>query len=347
MARASGIIRRYHASLVGGSINKGALMKSGSTHFSRPLLGMAALMAVLASTPVRAADQVLARASASLTNLQIQVIDLTPDDGIAASVTFSPGVLVSDHFEAGAEASDISRTTFDLNALSSTAWAGTVSTGTYSFSSSALSLTSEVKASELHAAMSNIYSPGNHVSGLSKSLYFDVVGPEVSLYYTPFFMGANTAVIISGNAVTTSSSASVPSGELASLFDPAVSDISQLAVETSASGYVQLSLDAQDGRPRADTGYPNSVQVLSYSEQGVEGTDGPWVQSSPFFLSLENASSETTTDAFVLALRVDVLAGVIAPDLSTPAIPEPSTYALMGLGLAGIGLARRRAGGKG
>ncbi|MBA4110986.1 MAG: hypothetical protein C0487_15485 [Leptothrix sp. (in: Bacteria)] len=321
-------------------------MKSDSTYFSRSLLSMAALTAMLASLPVQAADQVLASASASLTNLQIQVIDLTPDDGIAASVTFSLGVLVSDHFEAGAEASDISRTTFDLNALSSTGWTGTVSTGTYSFSSSALSLTSEAKASELHAAMSNIYSPGNHVTGFSKSLYFDVVAPEVSLYYTPFFMGANTAVIISGNAVTTSSSAAVPSGELASLFDPAVSDISQLAVETSASGYVQLSLDGQ-GRPRADTGYPNSVQVLSYSEQGVEGTDGPWVQSSPFFLSLENASSETTTDAFVLSLRVDVSAGVIAPDLSTPAIPEPSTYALMGLGLAGIGLARRRAGGKG
>lgn len=316
-------------------------MKSDSTHFSRLLLSMAALTAMLASMPVQAADQVLASASASLTNLQIQVIDLTPDDGIAASVTFSPGVLVSDLYDFETEVSNIGSTTYDLNALSSTAWTGTVSTGTYSFSSSALSLVTEVKASELRTALPNLYSPGNHVTGALKSLHLETVAPEVDLYYTPFIMGANTAVIISGNAVTTSSSASAPSSELAALFDPAVSDVSQMMVETHASGYVQMSLYARDGRPRADTGYLNDLQVLSTSDQGVEGTNDQWLKNSPFFLSLENASSEAKVDEFKLAMWVDVMAGVAAPDL--PSIPEPSTYALMGLGLVGIGLARRRA----
>ncbi len=319
-------------------------MTSDSTHFSRSWSGMAALMAMLASLPVQAADQVLASASASVTNLRIQVIDLTPDDGIAASVTFGPGVLIESRFHTGADTVDMPETPIDLNALPSTAWTNTLSTGTYTISSSELSLMAAVKMSDLHAAVPSVNSLGSQFSGALKGLQLNTV--EVrdgnGALSTPFITGAHTAVIISGDAAVTSHSVSVASSELASLFDPTVSDISQLQSYTQASGAVQMSLFSQD-RP-----YPegNFLELYSYSEQGVDLYAGSGVlTNSSFSFSLENASSEEKVDVFRLAMWVDPLSVATAPDLpTTPAIPEPSTCTLMGLGLVGIGLARRRAG---
>jgi hypothetical protein len=66
-------------------------------------------------------------------------------------------------------------------------------------------------------------------------------------------------------------------------------------------------------------------------------------ESQDFEFTVVNFGDSTLTGVVALQLTVSSDVGVSAERFSTiPTIPEPSTYALMGLGLVGIAAVARR-----
>ena len=73
------------------------------------------------------------------------------------------------------------------------------------------------------------------------------------------------------------------------------------------------------------------------------GVDDLFGDMQDFEFTVVNFGDSTLTGVLALQLDVHSNVGVSAEHFSTiPTIPEPSTYALMGLGLVGIGFAARR-----
>lgn len=304
------------------------------------LVHTVALATSLVAASAQASDTVLASASAALSNLQITVIDLDPNDGLAASVTFSPAALLT-YYQQGGEINPVeSQMLVDLNALSSNPLTGTLAVGTYSFASAGIGLASSVNSSELLPGRQDPGNWANQTSGFRKEMAFgtiiDVDSPFLHAI-TPLVLGANTAVVISGDAMVSTSTAAKPPSDVVSLFDPAQVDLSKLGLYSSAMSTLDISLTEPGGGWSPES----SVSVISRSESGVS-YDDDWAVT-PFSVTIGNSSLETHDQDFSLTLTTSAAAYVSARLLpTTPAIPEPSTYALMGLGLVGIALARGR-----
>jgi len=73
------------------------------------------------------------------------------------------------------------------------------------------------------------------------------------------------------------------------------------------------------------------------------GTSGGLVMTAPALQSVSSGGSLTVTDfGTITSTMYPLLSAPPGPDWHITSVPEPSTYALMGLGLAGLVVAKRR-----
>lgn len=259
----------------------------------------------------------LASATASLSNVQITLIDLEPHDGIAPSVSFSQGAL------AGA--------------------AGPIS---YDLSPTGIVLTSTQSSADLLPLLSS-----GDVTASGWVNYTPTSEPDAPTFSMPtFFLSANTKMVITGTASATRTVAS--SGEVSALsaqLDATRFDVSQ--VDVTAGAHAQLLLLLASAEEFASGEYaPSDLATIDdrYLDRladtdAVGGAAG--VDSRSFTLSFSNTGAASTNGIMYFGMGVSASAvmAVAPPPVVTepevPAIPEPATCLPMGLGLVGIAVA--------
>ncbi|RZI86676.1 MAG: PEP-CTERM sorting domain-containing protein [Rubrivivax sp.] len=191
----------------------------------------------------------------------------------------------------------------------------------------------------------------SQVSGESRAMTFGAVNDPTSLNpnfsdITTITLSAKTALIITGDATVQAHGKPEVWAGAELLFD---TPPEAMTVSSSGGAYVSMSLGMPDFVLDANGNSmwsPNTslarFDLLSRFDSQWDFESGP--QSSPFLLSVGNPGSAAVDENFQLSLGVQTQAYVQTLDVpEVPGIPEPGTYALMGLGLMGIALARRRA----
>jgi PEP-CTERM motif-containing protein len=289
----------------------------------------------------------LADSTASLTNLKFTLVDLDPSDGIAPSVTFGSGVL-STYFQQGA-AEPLSMDQA-LGGLFSGTASGSLGNNSYQIAlPSEITLRSRVDSADLLLGESYPEQSQYVGSAYAYNAYTAERDPfNEGALASRFTLSANTALFITGQASARSkvaTSADLEGAALASLFDPALADVEGLVsgFDSYAGVTMQLSSDPGGVFPPGEP-YGRTSRFMRTS--GAVGVDSPeGFDSGAFALSFANGEAESADGFLSLDVSATASAWAAAPALSTfkvAAIPEPSTYLLMGLGLVGIGLARSR-----
>ncbi len=308
--------------------------------FSTLLLALATGMAANA----QAASPSVLTSMASLSNVQIELIDLNPNDGIAPALTFNgQGVLAAQliNYDTGTyDGPGYANGNFLPNQEVRYDTADVTNVATGSSLSVANHLTWDRVATKLtdtpggNGSMSNVF-----LSNSAGLFYYEPGCGSIDL---PFTLTANTALVIRG---TMSASASLQGG--------AISQALQESGYTggwspSRSGYLGASVslsswhDYIDGQDRAVGSYFSrseanvylSPDLLVSNDQLISGDS----TASDFVVNFSNFDSISRMGSVTLTVQA-------TDDLTlmtVQAIPEPSTYALMGLGLVGMMWARRR-----
>lgn len=316
-------------------------------------LGTLVLVAALGS----AHATTLATANASLSNIKITLVDLDPNDGIAPSVTFGSGFL-------GLYGDQIASASAYVGSSPGTLFGATASGAqnglSYNLSPSSINIGASVDSSDISQAAPLDYSD-YYYAGAGKSLDF-ASAPAVDFNsgdhnynrISKFTLSANTGLLITGTAsasVTAVSNGDVKTA-VAGSFDPTVVDLSGMNAAAYASSSISFilaspSILTEDSHmwdvPNSSISTVNRA-VDSYIGNEDEAVD--FQDSSSFVLTFANGSAESAEGVLALIMQAGTSASAYAPALyptEVPTtIPEPSTYLLMGLGLAGIGLACSR-----
>lgn len=315
----------------------------------------ALLLTLLATLPVMgqaAESPVISTVTSRLSNLQIELIDLAPNDGIAPSLTFdggvawdtgtaSPGQLL--YSNALLPSSTLTHTSADGNTVVTASPTGI-----------------EIKSQLTYDALKN------GASETSYNGYFGIngavdTGRGVSLlnftnpeFGPSFTLSPHTLAIVHA---TLSAAWSLDGQAIASQIDPkyttwSVTLSSNPGADLSLVKYTDL-LDAS-GSVRGSTfegGGANFTLSAYSSTDSFSVTDTPLhsdQSSQNVAFNFVNASDENVTGVAQMAVGNPItytLSGWgIDPGSVVIGVPEPGTYALMGLGLVGIALVRRRRG---
>lgn len=292
-----------------------------------------------------AASPVVFNSLVGLSNVQIELIDLNPNDGIAPALTFNgQGVLAAQLIN------------YDNGTYDGPSYTGSILPSqevrydtadvTNVATSSSLSLASHVTWDRVAASLTDAPGGNGNISNVtlpnSAGLFrYEPGGGSIEL---PFTLTANTALVIRG---TMSMSASLQGGVIAqSLQDSGYTE----AWTAGRSGYLGASValsswnDYIDGQDRVVGSYYSRSEAnvnlspdLLVSNDQLISTDST---SSDFVVNFANFDSASKTG--LVALNVQANDDLVL--MTTQAIPEPSTYVLMILGLAGVTWARRRIG---
>lgn len=310
-------------------------------------------LAVLTAIPLVAqAAEPGVYANASLSGLSYRLIDLTPDDGIAPTVTFGPswGVMSVAGLPDAENMYPMSSSGIDLGETGFTPLApvSVALTGANASADSARVVTASVIQS---ADLIKNLDPGTRIA---QSIYAGDIRADVAIM--PLIsegnitLGANTGIIITGM------------GHIAGQFDSSAVQAALEALPNSREAWVgwgQASASVHVSLSQRTTQVDEAGNLYSESEirSGFSLTRDVWSESfdhsSPFslqFLNLGNEADEVSLNMAVSA-RTELTgwvdfrdpADIVIPPPVTPGVPEPGTYLLMGLGLVGLAFARRRA----
>lgn len=340
------------------SINQGVAVYNMVRLGLRPA-SLALAAALCLSTTAHAAESTfVSQASLSLTGLSFQLIDINPSDGIAPSISFeSKGYLggewvyddLADTYthQGGIQYSN------SLLPSAPQSYVGVDGLSTINTTSNSVLMQSQVSGSNLYGALNAEDTYGYFSREVLQSTSSLDVGNEFNRDYELFTLSAGTGLIVRG---TFSSKLSF-------------ADNSALQSELEANGYEDVSLHqtlnadasfmmAALSNLDVGSGWPNEgydVQQGNYfhrrifeevSQNSLEGFAAlDRTASNDFEFTISNFGGANMRGVLALTMYADnrlYLKG-LSPNIDIPAIPEPSTYALMGLGLVGImGVTRRR-----
>lgn len=319
---------------------------------SRPASLALAIAFVLNGGAQAATDPLSSQASLSLSGLSFQLIDLDPNDGIAPSLSFvSNGLIDTQSFAydesndtflpAGPSYADSILPTAPLNYVTQDGLSSVNSTA------NGVTLKSQLPLSQLTAQG---YTEGYFAGDLFTQT--DLVAGDA------FTLSAGTGLIVRGTLTGQSSF-----------------DVSSAAAEFGAQGYDTWSAYGYAGAAGSffmaasvKDLYDSNGDYVGFSvEQGnrIDLDVGRYVsfmngdenllisdsQAQDFEFTLANFGSSDMNGIFALNMNVSSSLSLDASSLYTPPIPEtlpvtpvpePSTYALMGLGLVGIAVVARR-----
>lgn len=302
-----------------------------------------------------AVDPLVAQASVTLSGLSFQLIDLTPGDGIAPSLSFQTEGVIDSWNSVYDEASDSwlhSGPTYSNSLLPTTPVNYTTPDGlsTVTSTSTSVTLQSQLPLSQVLPPLSppDGTGTGNYAYQWTETGTDLVVGAPFVGGYQSFTLGAGTGLVLQG---TLSTHITV--------------DSSAVQNEMEANGYETWHLEGS-GRSSGSfvmTAKTNALfdidgnytgQVLQQGNNVyLDGARWFWYgsnedntmlnqsESQDFEFTVVNFGDSTLTG--VLALQLDVYSNVgVSAGRFITTIPEPSTYALMGLGLVGIAAVARR-----
>lgn len=381
------------------------------SHFVRSAIALS--MLAMSMAPASHAAELVGSASLSLGDLRMRLIDLTPEDGIAPSITFQGGwsasqsvgdpvtqqmaetysyyiPFTSEQFLQGGQGY-LFGDGANLKVLAP-GEVGYVDIHAAGFDAAAVLTTDGVTSATVQRGYSQTYpgvdEQGNPVLntytydnrrllgggysevGLishSESGMGDGGGPfDPGFLPATFTLSANTLLVIEG---TVSSTLAADRSSLVAAAEgwPTGGLVSSLSATGTAMVGLDVSLLDNMDLLYAGTGYTSHGTLFSMSHQlnyGNVGFEVPLGDDEVVSIDPAMTSSVSYSDNMQLVyanigdsareLGFSVRSTVLVKQLvdgtyqdistvSTPAIPEPGTYAMMGLGLAGLLLARRRA----
>ena len=306
------------------------------------LLGLTQAVAVHAAPLV-------ASSTASITGLSYRLVDLDLTDGITPWIQFNPNNYVNMWAGTLAYSDGTPIEVLEFSALDASAL-GNYSTSLSSSDGAAASViapgtqTASVQVDSALVASNavlNSYGEGWTESStefryLTGSFYAAGSQDEVTGQITGFTVSANTAVLFEGNyAFETTADLTVVQDGIYS----AAEGWSNVVVTGSNESMLTLQLSSVD-EPEGEFFQDFDAQTFLLGYQEPENTLFSASKSGGFSLSFENFSSMDVQAVFTAEVQTKLDAGVYA----VPAIPEPSTYAMMGLGLGLLGWRVRKAG---
>lgn len=301
---------------------------------------MPVAMALLASLPALASaagDTVIQSTSAQITGLSYRLIDLDPNDGIDPSLTFdmtAGGInAVTYNNRLGIQDGQYDDAYFvglTPDASKTVSFNGaTASAGPSGYSTSVQTTVDQ----HINLAPSAGY-------GGATTFNADIFTYPDGVNYTNMTLSANTLLVITGTASVTQQSNLQPLLDELNLLNPGQEAWASVAIDAGAR--VELNLE----RRVTDPSYTQTLTDISnFVLNTYDAGPGDDIYS-PVTLQFANVGGASTDLSFTVSVGVTnaIMSGldnvIIDPP---PSIPEPGTYMLMGLGLVGIGCARRRA----
>lgn len=318
--------------------------------------------AILSALPLmaRAGDTspVVSSSTVTLSNLRFELIDLNANDGVTPSVSFD---LTGQLSISGPLASNTSSSTYSNTLLPSTPTTVVSDSGRSSITTTADSVTlkSVTTVQDLLSTNPNFttslgynygYMGNNNRADLSVNNPQSIANNLTALSFGQFTLSANTILRITGTA--SSNSSLDATGLLGAMPNGASNPTLSINKypDPSAVGLALGKINAiQNGDMITPTGLQGSLATvpthptLSVDQTNPTASD---TQSQDFELVYTNLHSASVTGDVSFSLSaindLSVNWNYSLPDTGVPSIPEPATYALMGLGLVGIALTRRR-----
>lgn len=302
--------------------------------FAARATSIASLLALTVVTcpSARAADPVLMNSSATLTGLTYKLVDLDPTDGVTPWVRFSTQATL----DAGAASSTFNTPVNSFlpsttQTLSSTDGLSTAAAGPNQMSSSAA-----LKLSNLPFSSSPTSS-----SSSADATTTGVIDATTGLPASAITLSAHTRLVITGtvNLQTTRDFNALQTALNASTADHLV-----IYGDSNSSATISLVINGGTDAEVVDSfvlGNPSSSFSGSlYRNAGPIGfsmTDSYASGASPFSVQVDNTAKSSALLDFYASIGGANSVGVTGVYLSSPAVPEPSTYLLTGLGLAAAG----------
>jgi hypothetical protein len=312
-------------------------------------------LAALVTGPAHAADSVLVSSTATLSNLTYQLIDLDPTDGITPWAKFSIGGFIG--------AGNIDTDTGYLSA-SGLGPNQTLITALPDGSASAsagpnqLQVYTSIRTSDVlpfNSANIDYYTYQPYVAKAGSSSAGGGYDPDTGAALPSVTLSANTLLVIKGSA---SLQQTTDFTSLQAALAASGSGADYLTVDANSNTSITAHLLSITNTPEGSNANGSDLNLYapySYAYGTIHATpqDGDVSLTSsfesglsPFKLTLANTDTTsldadlTATIATSSSLRVTAVYPYTQPP--QPAVPEPSTYVLTGLGLLAAGAVARK-----